>query len=44
MDVCLMCCVGSGLCKELITRSEGSYAVCVSNCVLPRKLNNYESV
>jgi hypothetical protein len=24
-----LCCVGSGLCDELITRSEESYRVCV---------------
>jgi len=35
MDVpLLMCCVGSGLCDELITRSEQSYRVCVCVCVL----------
>ena len=27
----LVCCVGSGLCNELITRSEESYRLCVSN-------------
>ena len=26
----VVCCVGSGLCDELITRSEESYWVCVS--------------
>ena len=30
---CLLCCVGgSGLCDELIPRSEESYRVCVSDC------------
>jgi hypothetical protein len=29
-------CVGSGLCDELITRSEGSYRVCVCVCVCVR--------
>jgi hypothetical protein len=36
MDVrilCLLCCVGSDLRDKLITRSEESYSVCVSNCV-----------
>ena len=28
-----MCCVGRSLCEELITRSEGSYQVCVCVCV-----------
>jgi hypothetical protein len=28
-----VCCVGSGLCDELITRSEESYRVCVCNYV-----------
>jgi hypothetical protein len=33
--VFVVCCVGSGLCDELITRAEESYrvSVCVSNCV-----------
>jgi len=36
--VSVVCCVGSGLCDHLITRSEESYRVyvCVSNCVLFR--------
>ena len=33
MFVFCICCVGSGLCDELITRSEESYQVCVSNFV-----------
>ena len=28
-----MCCVGTGLCNKLITRSEESYQVCVCVCV-----------
>ena len=32
--VFVLCCVGSGLCDELITR----YCVCISNCVWPRNL------
>jgi hypothetical protein len=42
MDVlllCGMCYVGSGLCDELITRSEESYRVCVCLCVLETKTN-----
>ena len=35
----VMCCVGSGLCTELITRSGESYRLCVSNCVWSRNLN-----
>ena len=31
--VFVVCCVGSGLCDELITRLEESYRLCVSNCV-----------
>jgi hypothetical protein len=32
--LCLfVCCVGSGLCDELITRTEESYHVCVCVCV-----------
>jgi hypothetical protein len=42
MDVCLLCfflcCVGSGLCEEMITLSEESYRMCV--CVWSRYLNN----
>lgn len=30
--VCCVCCAGSGLWKGLITRSEGSYRMCLSNC------------
>jgi len=33
MFVFVLYCVGSGPCDELITRSEESYRVCVSNCV-----------
>jgi hypothetical protein len=33
------CCVGSGLCDELITRPEEYYRVCVYNCVWSRNLN-----
>jgi hypothetical protein len=34
MDVCVVCCVSIGLCKELITRSRESYKLCVClNCV-----------
>ena len=29
----VLCCAGSGLCKELITGSEGLYRVCVCLCV-----------
>jgi hypothetical protein len=32
--VFVVCCVGGGLCGELITRSQESYRVCVSVCVL----------
>jgi hypothetical protein len=38
--VFVVCCVGSGLCNELITRSEESYQVCFSNCECSRNLNN----
>jgi hypothetical protein len=31
--VFLVCYVGSGLCDELISRSEEAYGVCVSSCV-----------
>jgi len=38
---CLLCCVGgSGLCDELIPRSEESYRVCVSDCAWYRTLKN----
>jgi hypothetical protein len=46
MDVRLLffvvCCVGSNLCAELITRSEEFYrlCVCVCVCVWSRNLNN----
>jgi len=30
---CVLCCVGSSLCDELITRSEESYQACVCVCV-----------
>jgi len=33
MLVCCVCCVGSGLYDELITRLEESYRVCVCVCV-----------
>ena len=36
----VVCCVGSGLCDELITRTEEFCRLCVSNCVLSRNLNN----
>jgi len=42
MDVYLCVDVGSDLCGYLITRSEGSYWVCVSNYVLSIDLNNGE--
>jgi hypothetical protein len=29
----LVCCVGSGLCDELITRTEESYYVCLIMCI-----------
>ena len=35
--LCLVCCVGNGICDKPITRSEKSYPVRVSNCV---RLNN----
>ena len=35
-----VCCVGSGLCNELITSLEESYRVYVSNCVWSIHLNN----
>jgi hypothetical protein len=38
--VFLVCCVGSGLCNELITLSEESYRVFLSNCVFSRNLNS----
>jgi len=31
--VVVVCLVGSGVCDELVTRSEESYQVCVPNCV-----------
>jgi hypothetical protein len=34
MFVCCVCCVGSSLCEELITRSEESYRVCLIVCDL----------
>jgi len=41
--VFVVCCVGSGLCDELITRSEEPYRLCVSKCVLYRNLKNEAS-
>jgi hypothetical protein len=43
--VSVVCCVGSGLCDGLITRSEESYRVClcVSNSVGCRNLSNKAS-
>jgi hypothetical protein len=35
-----LCSVSSGLCDEPTIRSEESYRVCMSNCVLSRNLNN----
>jgi hypothetical protein len=35
-----VCCVGGGLCDELIAHSEGSYRVCVANYVWSRNLHN----
>ena len=35
-----VCCVGSGLCNELITFGKESNRVSVSNCVVSRYLNN----
>ena len=32
--VFVVCCVGSGFCDELITRSEGYYRACVCACVV----------
>jgi hypothetical protein len=41
MFVSCVCCVGSGLCDELITRPEESYRTeCECNCVWYRNLNN----
>jgi hypothetical protein len=40
MLVSVVCCVGSGLCDELITRSDESYRLCVSNCGRFRNCNN----
>jgi hypothetical protein len=41
--VSVVCCVGTDLCNELITLSEGSYWVCVSNCVWFRNLKREEA-
>ena len=38
--VCVVCCEGSGLCEELITRPGEFYLVCVSNSVWATNLNN----
>ena len=40
MLVSCVCCVASGLCDRLITLSDDSYRVCVSNCVRYRNFNN----
>jgi len=41
MDVCLLCVdVDSDICGYLITRSEGSCWICVSNYVLSIDFNN----
>jgi len=39
----VMCCVGSGLCDELITHLQKSYRMCVSNCVRSRHLKTAEA-
>jgi hypothetical protein len=41
MFVSCVCCVGSGICDVLITRSEESYRLCARapNCVRYRSLN-----
>ena len=33
MDVCLLCCVSSGVCDGLITVPEESYRMYLSNCM-----------
>ena len=38
MFVRFVCCAGSSLCDELITCSDASYRVCVSNCMWSRNL------
>ena len=38
MFVSCVCCIGSGLCDELITRTEETYRLCV--CVISRNLTN----
>jgi hypothetical protein len=38
--VFVVCCVGNGLCDELITRSEESYRVCVSISERSRNLKS----
>jgi hypothetical protein len=38
--VSFMCCVGSGLCDKVITCSDESYRLCVSNCGRFRSRNN----
>jgi hypothetical protein len=40
MFVSFVCCVGSGLCDKLVTRSDESYRLCVSNCGRFRNRNN----
>ena len=34
VPVFVVCCIGSGLCDELITRSEEFFRLCVSVCGL----------
>jgi hypothetical protein len=41
LDVFVVCCVGN--CDELITRSEVSYQMCVSNCVWSADIKNEAS-